>query len=370
MDQTKTSQQLDFYNMVGYCPSRIITKCAGFSLRNLVDASDKEIMEMQNELIGYISHKLLKIKKKATGIILHSGSEANEIAVYLAKKKTGRNIVLASNISHTSVKNACSKLGMELLAIDVNEKNFQLNQKELIKVLEEKGQEIALLNVTFGTTYFGSIEDFTFNPKVIELCQKHGIWVHVDAAYGGTIMSLLKPNFSEAYFSSEIVCSVTVDTHKFIGVVGAGVLILTNPKLKSLIGTEATYFKGHTTALGTTRGALPIATALTMLKELGYPGLKRLASACLKKANWVGEELKKAGFELLYPVESGVVSVKLSSEKETEYWKSELFSKGFKVSPIKLFGKHYVVYGIRIVVTPKKEMNWSNIRLFSKQFRV
>jgi glutamate/tyrosine decarboxylase-like PLP-dependent enzyme len=60
---------------------------------------------------------------------------------------------------------------------------------------------------------------------------------------------------------------------------------------------------------------LPIASALAIINEFGFSGLRKMAVKCHKKAVWVGRQLESNGFELLTPIESGVVPIKCSTEK-------------------------------------------------------
>lgn len=352
------------YSMIGICPESIFIEESGFAMRNLADASDEEAQRARAKLTRFFSERILGLEK-TKGIVLHSGSEANEIALYMARKKTGKRFVLTTNIAHSSIKNACDKLEMKILTVDAKpEKGFQADEKEVIKILETYGPNIAMVNATHGTTYFGNSEGFIFNPEVEELCMKHGIWVHVDAAYGGTILNLTGHPNAIRISASLVVSSVAVDTTKFIGAIGAGILMLKEAKDKKLAGHEADYFTGNMSALGTTRSAFPVATALATIEQFGIEGLRALAALCTERAKNAGKEIGENGFSMLAPIESGVVPIKCESEKELEHLMVGLLEKGFRVSPIRISGKNYSVLGIRIVITPKKEMTDENIARF------
>jgi len=354
------------YNMIGYCPSEILKSETRFLFRNLVDASDQKVFAIQSELIAFIAEKVFKLPSKRTeGLVLYSGSEANEAAMLLAKRESGKRVVVTSSIAHASIDRACEKLEMEILKLDVESETFKVSSAALKEVLEKSGDKIAFLNITHGTTKLGTSEDFIFDDELANICRDKKVWVHIDAAYGGFVMNLAR-NRDRVWQGSRITRSVTVDPHKFIGVLGCGVLWLTNPADKKFIGPEVAYFQGHTTALGTTRSAYPAAVALAVMNQYGINGLEKLARTCVRNAQWVARKLEGAGLSMIAPIQSGVVPVALSSPRDVDYVRTELLKQGFKVSPINISGSDYQMFGVRIVVTPSPLRKLSNLKLFVK----
>lgn len=363
------SSPLDMYNMIGYCPEEILVGQAKFALRNIADASDTELMTLQHDLIRFLSDELIKLPSQSNGgIVLHSGSEANEVALLLAKRATGRRIVVASNLSHTSIMNSCQKLDMELVNMEVDRPGFQVSTDAINDVLRKHGNDIAVLSVTYGTTKLGTQQDFLLNEETAGLLEKFGIWVHVDAAYGGFMLSLLQRDVP-AWKTLSTLRSVTVDTHKFVGALGCGVLLLHNQDDKKHVGAEVVYFEGNASALGTTRSAYPLATAMATVRHFGISGLYELAKNCNDKAVKVADDIEALGFDLLAPIIAGVVPIALSSFQEVEYTKSSLNKEGFKVSPVIIPFASGNLYGIRIVVTPKNTMTAATLKAFVKALK-
>jgi len=360
----RKNQKIDFYSMVGYCPANLIINQLPFTFRNLTDASDRQVILMQKRLIDFLAKKIFKLPKTAAGFILHSGTESNETALLLAKRKTKKNLVITSNISHTSIDNACKKLGLNLIKLEVDPVSFKVEATDLEKVIKKYGSQVAAINITYGTTKLGTGEDFVYTPKLEKICRQKKIWLHLDGAYGGLIFNLLG-NQNREWQNSGLATSITVDPHKFIGILGCGVLLLTNPKDKRFIGTESDYFSGITTALGTTRSALPLATVLAMINSLGLVGLKKLAWCCHQKALDIANKLEKNGLTFITPIESGVIPIQLKSAEEVDLISQKLLGKGFKVSPVNIVTKNKKIFGIRIVITPKLEMNQKNLSNFT-----
>ena len=71
------------------------------------------------------------------------------------------------------------------------------------------------------TTSSGVIDDF---PAIAEICRRHDLWMHVDGAYGASVI------FSDHYRSLvrgiELADSLTIDPHKWLAVPFAAGVIL------------------------------------------------------------------------------------------------------------------------------------------------
>ena len=122
--------------------------------------------------------------------------------------------VYTSEISHFSMDKASHILGMGYRAvrkIPVDSK-CRIDVKAFEKMLEEDvgaGLYPYCAVATFGTTDFGSIDDA---KAMRELCDRYGMHLHADAAYGsGLIMSQQYKNRIEGISLCD---SITVDFHK------------------------------------------------------------------------------------------------------------------------------------------------------------
>jgi L-2,4-diaminobutyrate decarboxylase len=71
------------------------------------------------------------------------------------------------------------------------------------------GAEVAAVVATAGTTDLGAIDPLA---DVARACSAHGVWLHVDAAYGGGL--LVSPAHRHRLDGIERADSVTVDFHK------------------------------------------------------------------------------------------------------------------------------------------------------------
>src|SRR5205085_7639713 len=73
------------------------------------------------------------------------------------------------------------------------------------------GREPMLVSVSAGATNTGAIDDL---PAAAELCRERGVWLHVDAAYGG--FAALTERGREWLRGIALADSVTLDPHKWL----------------------------------------------------------------------------------------------------------------------------------------------------------
>lgn len=335
--------------MLSYAPISTVKKCLGFAFLNLVDDSNCEIKTMRNNFINYFIYNFSPWNaKNSRGIVFSGGSEANEASLYLSRTKT-KNIVVASNLSHTSIANGCQKLKLKLISLDVNPRTFLVDEAQILKTILKYRSKISLIIITAGTTQLGSKEDIGYSKKLIALCQKYKIRIHVDGAYGAIVMRLIN-NYSK-WLDEKSISSVTIDPHKFLGIMGCGLLLFRGKSISQNC-PEAIYYQGKNTFWGTTRSSLAVAVGLEIIKN-NKNYFQKQALTCLKKAKGIESTLGKQGINLINPVNSGIVPIKAKNQRHAKLLINLIGNKGFKLSPIAIKGKDYGIYGLRITVTPR-----------------
>ena len=173
--------------------------------------------------------QLSGMPKSATGLLQGGGSLANLSALTVARNKVlgkdfaehglyggPRLILLAAETVHFSVLRAASILGIgkkDIIFVKIN-KDRQMCTKDLeesIRSLSDcENTRIVAVVATAGTTATGSIDPLS---EIAQICERFGIWLHIDAAYGGA--ALLSVDLGDRLRGIEMADSITIDLHKW-----------------------------------------------------------------------------------------------------------------------------------------------------------
>lgn len=140
--------------------------------------------------------------------------------------------VYASEEAHSSVEKAVMTLGLGRAATArvETDSGFGMEPSELDGAIvedREAGIRPVAVVATVGTTSTGSVDPV---DAIADIARRHGIWLHVDAAYAGPAASLpeLRPLFS----GWERADSVVVNPHKWLFTpVDCSVLFCRRPEL-------------------------------------------------------------------------------------------------------------------------------------------
>jgi L-2,4-diaminobutyrate decarboxylase len=152
----------------------------------------------------------------ADGVFTSGGTQSNLQAMLLAREEVGpgRKRILASAAGHFSVQKSAKLLGLGPDAVVLIETGDDRRMspaalsRELIRC-REHGDSVMAVVATAGTTDFGTIDPL---PEIADRCAAHGVWLHVDAAYGcGLLVSPTRRHLLAGIHRAD---SVTVDYHK------------------------------------------------------------------------------------------------------------------------------------------------------------
>ena len=192
-----------------------------YEVSPLATLMEKEIIKEMAALAGF---------KKYDGTFVTGGSNSNLVALLAARnafdsnvKKTGywkrKNplVLFVSDASHYSFEKAANVLGLGLeniVKVKSNSKG-QMNIKELEKQIittQKAKKQPFFVGATAGTTVLGAFDDIV---KISKICQKYNLWLHVDGAWGGSV--LLSQKHSSLLKGLAKANSFTWDTHKMMG---------------------------------------------------------------------------------------------------------------------------------------------------------
>ncbi len=179
------------------------------------------------------------------GILTPGGSLSNLVAMAVARNEaltdvrddglwTNRLTAYTSDQGHYSiVKNAgILGIGRNLVRRVTCDPVGRVRPDQLELRIEqdlEKGLQPFFVNATAGTTVLGAFDSI---PPLVDLCRRCGLWLHVDAAFGGS--ALLSSRYRKLLTGCEEADSLTWDLHKMMGVpVSASAILLRRTGLLS-----------------------------------------------------------------------------------------------------------------------------------------
>jgi len=151
--------------------------------------------------------------------------------------------VYVSEERHVSVDKAvdCIALGRNALRALPTDANFQVRISALEEAIaqdKENGVRPMCIVSVFGTTNTGAVDDVR---KLRNVADREGMWLHVDAAYGGAM--LLSQVWPMRDRGVELADSITIDPHKwFYAPLDAGaVLVKDQDRLTASFGIKPSY---------------------------------------------------------------------------------------------------------------------------------
>src|SRR6185369_561414 len=119
---------------------------------------------------------------------------------------------------HSSVEKGAIAIGVgqrnvRKIAVDAE---FRMRPEALVEAIERDraaGLRPFCVVPTIGTTSSSSIDPI---PAIADIAERFGLWMHVDAAYGGS--AALAPEFRHVLAGAERADSLIVNPHKWMGV--------------------------------------------------------------------------------------------------------------------------------------------------------
>ncbi|HVS15078.1 MAG TPA: aminotransferase class V-fold PLP-dependent enzyme [Thermoanaerobaculia bacterium] len=155
------------------------------------------------------------------GVLTSGGSLANLTAIATARRHHadrlgGRGVLYFSAQGHLSAQKAAELLGFppEHLRVVATDRRFRLRVHELERQLARDraaGLVPFFVCANGGTTNTGAIDPL---PELATLCRREGLWLHVDAAYGG--FAALGPTGRARLAGMPEADSLTLDPHKWL----------------------------------------------------------------------------------------------------------------------------------------------------------
>jgi len=307
--------------------------------------------ELEEELVNDIGE--LFGGKNITGTFTTGGSEANLIAMRIAKKlrpDLENPEVVIPESAHVSFDKAADLLNIKLRKAKLNE-NYKLDINDFESLINKNTCGVVGI---VGTTSLGLVDPIREIGKLIE---GKDIFFHVDAAFGGFILPFLERlgyQIPAWDFSVNSVDSITADPHKMgLGIIPSGGFFIRDSSILQKTGFEIPYLAGgnfkHFHIVGTRPGASVIAFWV-ILKALGISGFKNIIKECMENTLFLSEHISKIdGLKLAAEPDMNVVGITTKSGKSICDIEEQLRKRNW------MLGKFINFNLIRVVIMPHVE---------------
>ena len=215
---------------------------------------EEEVVRWLCDLVGY--------GEGSFGLLASGGVMANFIAMALvrdvhlraltgaARPPRGASLegvrVYASNQTHFSIARALDELGFpaETLVIVPADDRFRLHAAPVAAAIARdraSGHRPVAIAAVAGSTNTGSVD---LVPELASLARDEGLWLHVDAAYGGA--ARLSERDAGRVPGLDLADSVTIDPHKwFFQAYDVGALVVRDGRhLRQAFDRSPEYYRG------------------------------------------------------------------------------------------------------------------------------
>ncbi|XP_075054092.1 cysteine sulfinic acid decarboxylase [Mixophyes fleayi] len=277
---------------------------------------EDEILRTLRSIIGW---------KTGDGIFCPGGSISNMYALNVARfqqfphcKEKGlhalpRLTVFTSQESHYSIQKGAAFLGIgtdNVILVQINDRGEMMPEdlEYKIQTVKSEGSVPLMVSTTCGTTVLGAFDPL---QGIADVCERHGVWLHVDAAWGGS--ALLSSTHRHLLNGIERADSVTWNPHKLLGVglqCSAFLLQDTTGLLERCHAANATYLfqtdKFYDLKYDTGDKSIQCGRKVDCLKlwlmwkALGSEGLEKRVDGALENTRYLAEEMKRrTGFILV-----------------------------------------------------------------------
>ena len=300
--------------------------------------------EIEVEVINHLC-KMYGYDTKADGVFTSGGSQSNQTAIILARdwfcneilkydvKKFGlpqnyqKLRMYTSEISHFSMEKSAHILGLGYqsvvkVPVDKNKKMDMQIFKQLVEKDIQDGNIPFLAVATIGTTDFGSIDSV---KEMSELCKKHNMWLHADAAYGSGV--ILSEEYKHRLEGINLCDSITVDFHKmFLLPISCSAVLVKDGSTFDALTIHADYLNrqedeedGYTNlvdkSLQTTRRFDALKVWISF-QARGKDGWSKIITTSMSNAQYFYQQLSNdKNFEVITKPEISSVVFRYISEK-------------------------------------------------------
>lgn len=185
---------VDYHALAGrFLTEALNTNLFTYEVAPVFVLMEAEVLRGLRQMVGWT---------EGDGLFCPGGSASNMYAMNLARyqlfpeaKTQGlcglpRLNVFTSSESHYSVKKGAAFLGIgtdNVIVVEVDDGGRMIpdDLDKKIKLAKSQGAVPFLVSCTSGTTVRGAFDPL---DRIADVCEKHKLWMHVDAAWGGSVL--------------------------------------------------------------------------------------------------------------------------------------------------------------------------------------
>lgn len=203
---------------------------AAFDMKAMLWRTSPASTELEDVVLDWL-RQMMNLPDEFEGIIYDTASVSTMHAIAAARERVNLNIremgmsgrddlpllrVYCSEHVHSSIDKAVITLGLgtrSLRKIAVNER-FEMRADVLADAIDEDveaGYVPICVIPTIGTTSSSSVDPV---DAIADICEKHGIWLHVDTAYAGS--AAIVPEMQHYFKGCERADSIVTNPHKWL----------------------------------------------------------------------------------------------------------------------------------------------------------
>jgi L-2,4-diaminobutyrate decarboxylase len=189
-------------------------------------AAEWALVDQLGKLVGWRSGEF-------SGLVTHGGSLANFTALLTARNVALRDsweqglpraglppVLVVQADAHYCVARSAGMIGLgtrQVLRVGLDEQRRMDPNRldDLLRSLRARNQPIVAAVACACATPIGAFDPLR---DVAEVCRRHGVWLHVDAAHGGA--ALFSPRYRHLLDGLELTDSLIWDAHKMLFVPG------------------------------------------------------------------------------------------------------------------------------------------------------
>jgi aromatic-L-amino-acid/L-tryptophan decarboxylase len=343
----------------------------------------RQMVGLSNEWRGVIQDtaststlvSLLTARERASDYSMHGGG-LNEVDQPL--------VVYTSGQAHSSVEKAAllAGFGRDNLRTVPHDSAFAMRVDALAELIDDDvraGRQPCAIVATTGTTSVTALDPVA---DIVAVGQRHGLWVHVDAAMAGSAMIL--PECRWMWEGVEGADSVVVNAHKWLGAAfDCSVYFVRDPDaLVRVMSTSPSYLRSSvdTQVRNLRDWGLPLGRRFRALKlwclirEQGVEALQARVRRDLENARWLADQVRTTPpWRLVAPMHLQTVCVRHEPlglegdalDRHTLAWAERLNRSGKAyVTPAVIKGGWMVRVSVGTITTEREHVEalWGNMR--------